>query len=594
MQTNIQRRLVEIEALANDTRPEVIEALSSIDSANISGNVRNSLEEKELATLNNFIKSFSNLSNAIGTIFKTIDTLDKSCDSMLEKLSIGDKGVDEVLDMTTSLHTQQEKQMHQLNKIHNFIDEFYLPKSDLEILNAGDINDTFFDAFTRLETVQERTTATLRTNQSTCLLDVSASLNKTKESAYQRMYHWLHMNSHLFDSLHPCVGSSYEKCLASIKVKPFHYGFVIDEIAKVRGDVVGRTFLRALTTGDKENKPIEASSGVDPLQFVGDMFAWIHQCTATEAAFLSNLLKEEQTSKNVKNALATVFDALIRPLEPRVQQAIKNLARPADFYQVANICAFFSQTFGDICGMTSSLYRCTETLKLSATEGFKKSISESVEDIRADGKPTQGAITEAIHAVAEITSLHKQSSLSASFDIGTLIDSYANGLKSAIEDCKDSVSFQTNALYELLLVCRDANLMSKTTIGEEVDNLLARIVIDDSNEIFVRCRIHETIAMCDMKTDQPMSTIRGLEPDILRHAINRYESSVLESKKIITPRCDSLSNPDLRQRAHKEVIEQLVTAYKKMYNVVMNPHNGYESPGTMFKHTPELFGELLM
>ena len=600
MRKNIQRKLNEIEELSNDTRPEIIDALSSIDNAGVSGNVRSSLEEKELETLNNFIASFSDLSNSVKSIFKSIDALDASCDSMLAKLSVNDRNISEVLNMTTSLHTQQEKQKNQLNKIHNFIEEYYLPKSDLELLNSGDINEAFFDAFARLEAVQKKTNATLSDNQSTVLLDVSASLNKTKEGAYQRMYHWLHMNSHLFDSLHPSVGSTYEKCLEAIKVKTFQYGFVIDEIAKVRGDVVGRAFLRALTTGDKENKPIEASSGIDPLQFVGDMFAWIHQCTATEAAFLANLLKEEKTSKNIKTAMATVFDALIRPLEPRVQQSIKNLVRPSDFYQIANLCAFFAQTFGDICGLTSSLYKCTDSLKQIATDGFKKSISESVEYIRSEGKPSQTSINEAIRAISEITSLHKQSSLSVSFDIGTLIDSYASGLKSAILDCKDSfnnmnsVAFQINSLYELLLVCKDGNLMSKTSVGEEVDNMLARIVIDDSNDIFARCRIQETISLCDIKTGQPMSTITGLEPETLRQAIKRFESSVLQNRKINTPRCDLLTNATLKQRARNEVIEQLITAYKKMYNVVMNPHNGYDSPGTMFKHTPELFGELLM
>lgn len=412
------------------------------------------------------------------------------------------------------------------------------------------------------------------------------------------------MNSHLFDSLNPVVNSSYERCLAAIKVKPFHYGFVIDEIAKVRGEVVGRSFLRALATGDKDNKPIEASAGVDPLQFVGDIFAWIHQSTATESSFLSNLLKEDPTSKNVKNALSTVFDSIIHPLEIRVLQSIKNLAKPSDYYQVANICAFFVERFGDICGMTSTLYRTTDLLKNSATEGFKRSINESIEEIRNEknskgstySSASQGAIIEAIHAVSEITSLHKQSSLSSSFDIATLIDSYASGLKKAIDEYNNSITFQANALYELLIVCKDANLMSKTSIAEQVDNLLAKIVTDDANDIFIRCRILETLdLLSSIRQDKPLSNVRGLEPEIMKRAIGRFEASLLEGNgRIVTPRCDSIANADLRQRAHKEVIDQLVNAYKKMYNAVMNPNNGYDSPGTMFKHTPELFGEMLM
>lgn len=591
-----ERQLQKIRAITENPKPEIIDALSYIDEPVISGDIRQPLEEKDLASINNFINSFSALKTTIDTMFNAIDSLDQSCDQMLNKLSIGDKGVDDVLDMTTSLHNQQEKQVQQLKKINNFMDEFYLSQSDQNFLNNGDINDSFFDAFSRLETVQERTTNTLQTNQSTCLLEVSSSLNKIKENAYQRISRWLQMNSHLFDTLNPCVGNTYEKCLSLIKIKHFLYDFVISDIAKVRGEVVGRSFLRALSSGDKETKPIEASATIDPLQFVGDMFAWIHQCTAVESSFLSGLLKEDLGSKNVKKALSTTFDSVTHPLELRVIQSIKNLVKPADFYQVANICAFFLQQFGEICGMTSSLYKCSETLKQAATDGFKRSINSSIDDIKSEGRPTQGSINEAIHTVSEITSLHKQSSLSSSFDIATLIDGYANGLKTAIEECKDSITFQANALYELLLVCKDANLMSKSHIAEQVDNLLAKIVVDDSNDILIRCRVLETIVMISsIKTDQPLSTIRGLEPDTMKYAIRRYETSLLEGKKrIVTPRCDAIVNVDLRTRGHKEVIDQLANAYRKMYNMVMNPNNGYDSPGKMFKYTPELFAEMIM
>ena len=594
MQSLVESRLKRIQDLAQNPDPEVIDALSSIDSVSNSGNIQSTLEEKELETLNTFIRSFSGLAQTIETMFKTIDALDKSCDSMLSKLSLGEKGVDEVLDMTSSLHTQRGKQQQQLTKIHNFIDEYYLTKAELDTLSSSDINDAFFDVFAKLEAAQGRTAVAMRTNQSQCLIDVSASLNKAKEAAYQRMYHWLHMNSHLFDSLHPSLGANYERCLKTIKEKPFLWGFVVDEIAKVRSDVIGRGFLKALTSGEGETRAIEASAEIDPLQYVGDIFAWIHQSSATECAFLANLLKEEQNSKPVKNAISVVYGSVVRPLELRLTQAIKTLAKPADIYQVANVCAFFANTFGQLCGLTSPLYKCCDSMKLAATEAFKNSISDSINDIRANGKPTHGTITEAIHTVTEITSLHKQSSLSDSFDVGSLIDSYAEGLRAAIQECDDSALFQADALHELLHVAREANLQCKTALSQEVDDLVNRIVATEIDDIYGRCRMKEIILLAETRTGQPMSTVHGMEPDVIAPAIRRFEEVLLSHGPIVTQLCDRLQNNEIRQRARKLVADKLSATYELLFNIVMDPYNGYDSTSSMFRHVPSHIRDTMM
>ena len=586
MQSLVESRLKTIQDLAQNPDPEVIDALSSIDSIDSSGNIRSALEEKELETLNTFIRSFSGLSKTIDAMFKTIDALDRSCDSMLSKLSLGEKGVDEVLDMTSSLHMQQGKQKQQLAKINAFIDEYYLTKADFDILNNNDINDAFFDVFAKLEVAQEHTTEAMRSNQSQCLIDVSASLNKAKEAAYQRMYHWLHMNAHLFDSIHPSLGANYERCLKTIKEKPFLWGFVVDEIAKVRGDVVGRAFLKALTTGDSETKPIEASAEIDPLQYVGDLFAWIHQSSATECAFFANLLKEDQGSKAVKNAISGVYGSVVRPLEIRMTQAIKGLAKPTDIYQVANVCAFFANTFGQMCGLTSPIYKCCDSMKSAATDAFKNSISDSISDIRAGGKPTQGTITEAIRTVTQITSLHKQSSLSDSFDVGTLIDNYAAGLREAIQECNDSALFQADALYELSLVARDANLQCKATLSQEVDDLVKQIVATEVDDMYSRCRIKEIMLLAENKTGRPMSTVHGMEPDVLTPAIKRFEEVLLSPGPIVTQLCDRLHNAELRQKCRQLVADKLSASYELLFNIVMDPYNGYDSTGSMVRHMP--------
>ena len=84
-------------------------------------------------------------------MFKSIENLEACCDQMAKNLSINEKGVDEVLDMTTALHNQQENQRSQLAQIHSFIEEYYITEEDISILENGDCNETFFEAFSRLK-----------------------------------------------------------------------------------------------------------------------------------------------------------------------------------------------------------------------------------------------------------------------------------------------------------------------------------------------------------------------------------------------------------------------------------------------------------
>jgi hypothetical protein len=588
MQPTIERKLRDIQALATDPNSEVFDALSAIDTASSVGSApRPALEEREVATLTAFLASFSQLSDTLAQIFNAIDSLDQACDSMLTKLSFGQHGVDEVLDMTTSLHAQQEKQQQQLTRIHGFIDEFYLAKSDFDILNAGDINETFFDVFGRLEAAQDRAAGQLRVSQSQCLLDISASLNKAKENAFQRMYKWLHLSSHVFDAPNPGIGAAHTKCLTVIKAKPFLYSLVVERIAKVRGEVVGRVFLKALNTGDGDPKPLEASAGVDPLQFTSDLFAWVHQTTASEAAFLSNLVKEDESSKTVKTAMGSIFESIIRPLENRVSQAIKSLARPRDLYQILNVCAFYAATFGNICGLASPLAKCCDALRLNATKELQTSINALVENTRGGGRSTQAAIVDALQAVQEVATLHKNSALSESFNIGSLIDSYAVGLRASISGCGDAPVFQMNTLRELLTVCSDVNVASKAAVADDLESLFRKFLNSETDELYRRCRVGDLLALMSGSRGRPLSTVHGLEPDLMRAAVKRLESLLVAADSVIAPIVDGIQSSQLQKRAKSEIASRLAETYTMMFNTVTDPANGYDSTGTIFNFTPD-------
>lgn len=76
-------------------------------------------------------------------------------------------------------------------------------------------------------------------------------------------------------------------------------GYCLDEVASTRNKSILRSFLIALTQGGPNGmpRPIEIHAH-DPLRYVGDMLAWIHQALASESELINSLLANTNTNSN--------------------------------------------------------------------------------------------------------------------------------------------------------------------------------------------------------------------------------------------------------------------------------------------------------
>lgn len=65
---------------------------------------------------------------------------------------------------------------------------------------------------------------------------------------------------------------------------------MLGQLAEIRQDTVLSSFITALTRGGPSGlpRPIEIHAH-DPLRYVGDMLAWVHQAIAAEREFLESL-----------------------------------------------------------------------------------------------------------------------------------------------------------------------------------------------------------------------------------------------------------------------------------------------------------------
>lgn len=67
--------------------------------------------------------------------------------------------------------------------------------------------------------------------------------------------------------------------------------YTLDEYCSSRKNSVVKQFIDALTKGSGSTKPIELNS-FEPLRYIGDMLAFIHQTTASEYEYLRSMFRK--------------------------------------------------------------------------------------------------------------------------------------------------------------------------------------------------------------------------------------------------------------------------------------------------------------
>ncbi|KAF3825868.1 hypothetical protein GH733_006695 [Mirounga leonina] len=191
----------------------------------------------------------------------------------------------------------------------------------------------FFKALGRVKRIHNDVKVLLRTNQQTAGLEIMEQMALLQETAYERLYRWA-QNSYLF-----------------IK-------YTLDEFGTARRSTVVRGFIDALTRGGPGGtpRPIEMHSH-DPLRYVGDMLAWLHQATASEKEHLEALLKNvtiQGVEENIQEVVGHITEGVCRPLKVRIEQVIVAEPGAVLLYKISNLLKFYHHTISGIVGNSAT------------------------------------------------------------------------------------------------------------------------------------------------------------------------------------------------------------------------------------------------
>lgn len=184
------------------------------------------------------------------------------------------------------------------------------------------------------------------------------NLASKQERAFERLYHFLHsrldlsatpMNSShaslgnlssasvppklQYDNMDDTLSQPFVKsAIVLLRHVPAYYKHTLELIASNRRANGTKTFLLALTSGHDGMPPIEMKAH-DPVNYVGDMLAFVFRAVSLESEMISGLfvdddilIHEEDDDLMAVNVLNDALSGIARPLKNRILQVISSLA----------------------------------------------------------------------------------------------------------------------------------------------------------------------------------------------------------------------------------------------------------------------------
>ena len=283
--------------------------------------------------------------------------------------------------------------------MNEFMEKFDLSETDSALLENYDFEDVisssnisesktgstvrdglaFLDALNRLSKIRKElsssATSAFDSNQQengdstdaklgiTSAMRLMQNLASKQERAFERLYHFLHSRLELSASamshvpassntlvsnttmarstedgmdealLHPFV----RRALIVLRQVPAYYKHTLELIAASRRAEGTRKFLLALTSGYDGMPPIEMKAH-DPVNYVGDMLAFVFRVMSVESEVVKGLVSgDEDTDVDDVAEHVTAVDVfndtlsgISRPLRSRVSQVISSLSRRQD------------------------------------------------------------------------------------------------------------------------------------------------------------------------------------------------------------------------------------------------------------------------
>ncbi|XP_049709333.1 conserved oligomeric Golgi complex subunit 6 isoform X4 [Elephas maximus indicus] len=501
-----------------------------------------------------------------------------------------------------------------------FLSKFQLTPDEMSLLRGtreGPITEDFFKALGRVKQIHNDVKVLLRTNQQTAGLEIMEQMALLQETAYERLYRWTQSECRTLTQESCDISPVLTQAMEALQDRPVLYKYTLDEFGTARRSTVVRGFIDALTRGGPGGtpRPIEMHSH-DPLRYVGDMLAWLHQATASEKEHLEALLKHVTTQgveENIQEVVGHITEGVCRPLKVRIEQVIVAEPGAVLLYKISNLLKFYHHTISGIVGNSATTLLTTiEEMHLLSKKIFFNSLSlhasklmDKVELPPPDLGPSS-ALNQTLTLLREVLASHDSSVVPLDARQADFVQVLSCVLDPLLQMCTvsasnlgtaDMATFMVNSLYMMkttlaLFEFTDRRLeMLQFQIEAHLDTLIN----EQASYVLTRAGlsyIYNTVQQ--HKPEQgSLANLPNLDSVALKAAMVQFDRYLAAPDNLLMPQLNFLLSATVKEQIIKQSTELVCRAYGEVHAAVMDPVSEYRDPENLLHRSPQQVQTLL-
>ncbi|XP_050985347.1 conserved oligomeric Golgi complex subunit 6 [Labeo rohita] len=622
----LSRKLNKILETRLDNDKEMLEALKSLsvffteNSLRTRRNLRGDIERRSLSINEEFVRIFKEVKEELESVHEDVQAMSSCCEEMTNRLKAAKEQTQDLIVKTNKLQGENHRLEIRAQVAQAFLSKFQLSTTEMATLRSardGPITEDFFRALNRVKNIHEDVKVLLRTNQQTAGLEIMEQMAVLQETAYEQLYRW---------AQNECRGLTQETCdippvlsqaVESLQDRPVLYKYTLDEFGTARRSAVVRGFIDALTRGGPggTQRPIEMHSH-DPMRYVGDMLAWLHQATASEKEHLEALLKKvtvQGVEENMQEVVGHITEGVCRPLKVRIEQVI--IAEPGAvlLYKLSNLLKFYHHTISGIMGTSvSSLLMTIDEMHMLSKKMFFNSLSlhasrlmDKVELPPPDLGPT-ASLTQTLSLLREVLASHDSSVLPLDARQADFAQVLSCILDPLLQLCTvsasnlgtaDMATYMVNSLYMMKTTLALFEFTDKRLemLEFQIEAHLDTLINEQATFVLTRAGLSHIYSCVQQHTAEqgPLANLPGMDTTSLKTAMVQFDRYLASPDTLVMPQLNFLLSAAIKEQIFKQSTELVCRAYGEVYKGVTNPTNAYKDAESVLHRSPQQVQTLL-
>ncbi|CAK5280086.1 unnamed protein product [Mycena citricolor] len=625
-------------ALQNETSPgdaSWSEVVPGESAAQARKHLRRDMEMKLAEGSREFLKAFEEVDRKLEELQTHVAAMHADCDEAEKQLAMTTQSSAQVLERAGNLSEERcagrENARRREQEIHRvlFLDRFTLNDKEIEAITSRDVEvgKQFFHAMDKTERVRTdcRVLMAGEDGPTQAGRDIMASTSSYLEQGYEKLLRWCSYEfRQLGKDMQVEVGTTMREAVRRLRRRPELLNEALAILSQIRQATLMSAFLTALTRGGPSGlpRPIELHAH-DPMRYVGDMLAWVHQAIAAEREFLESLFgvqgdgrmvgsvrtfaKKSEEEDWIRDLMDSAVEKLCVPLKVRIQQTIRSQESSIISYKIANLLQFYMMTMRRTIGETAVLSTTLDEITQLAYKVFYDAIEAQGRNlVRAtldlDDPSLSAPLVILDHAqiLREIMNVYESSLLgdedeaerAAGFRriLDVTVDPAIEFSTTVGEEKKrmrprwDRDVYVLNCLTYLLSVLEPFSFTSEKQVALQkvIDQHVSLLSEEHYKNVMSDAGIYHVAETCAAHDGtEPLSRVPATLPSQIQTALRAFSLWLSGPEVVQSPRLSQLTAQRVHIQIHQAVLQRMARAYLLISQQVRKPENKYEAAATL-------------